>query len=211
MNKMYHMIKVKYAIGAGFILLGLAIFLPPLFDESDPVVDVEFNQRVRQVVNELIDRHFPLLIGQQLQLSGIQSHSVFLATDIQRLSLLFGSRNYVLLLNPELQKQQVPDSALTAILVHELQHFNDYQQMHLGELLLFYLRILTDEQFAIEYERHTDINTLELGYADGLIEFRQWQYPLLSDGNLQVKQKHYLRPQEIQQWLSLHANFDTGR
>ncbi|WP_416307995.1 hypothetical protein [Neptunicella sp. SCSIO 80796] len=168
--------------------------------EAPVLPSQKFKQKVLGLIAEIEQQSFPALQGISLSLQGIDSSSIFLATDIEVPALLIGQRHYVLYLNPKLEQQNIGDTALKAILVHELTHFNDYQKMDVFELGRFYYAILTDPMFEAEYERATDFQTLKLGYAQGLAEFRQWLYPQLSEAELKIKQRNYYTPAEIKQW-----------
>jgi hypothetical protein len=174
--------------------------------EPAPPPSKAFIETTLATTERLIAAHFPLLEGTELKIQGIDSASVFLATDIVIPSLLTAKRGYILYLNPSLETNPLSGKALTAILVHELTHFNDYQKMNIAELTNFYYKILTSAKFNASYERATDLQTLKLGYADGIKAYRKWLYPQLTTDDLAVKLANYYTPDEIDEWQDSNRN-----
>lgn len=174
--------------------------------EPAPMPSKAFIETTLTATERLIAAHFPLLEGTELKVQGIDSASVFLATDIAIPSLFTAKRDYILYLNPTLERNPISGKALTAILVHELTHFNDYQKMNIAELAVFYLKILTNPEFNTSYERATDRHVFKLGYADGIKAYREWLYPQLTEKDLAIKLKNYYTPGEIDRWKYLSRN-----
>ena len=83
--------------------------------------------------------------------------------------------------------------------MHELKHVMDYSQMNTSELIEF--GIWYGSADIAEYERQTDLFTLEKGCGTGLIAFRNWLYGQVTDEVKAEKQRQYYTPEEIQQWM----------
>jgi hypothetical protein len=160
-----------------------------------------FIQATEAIVQNLIQKSFPELAETNISVKGIDSDSVFLATDIVIPSLFKAERQYILYLNQHLEKQPMTGIALEGILAHELSHFVDYTKMSIVELAIFYAQILTNENYAARYERGTDLNSFERGYADGVKQFRLWLYQQISPEAKLIKERNYFTPNEIDRWI----------
>ena len=112
------------------------------------------------------------------------------------------NRTYQLLLNKRLDTQRPSIDAIRSILVHELLHIRDCVGMNLRELLKL-KRDIKDTVFQKQYERYTDLRTLQLGYGPGLIAYRKWLYTIIGDKQqVEAKRKTYMTPEEIKVWLA---------
>lgn len=175
-------------------------------DEADHSVPQELKLRAMDMVKELIDERFPELVNANITPKAIKNPAVFLATDINVLSVLTGEREYTLYLNKRLQTHPISDLALKGILAHELVHFTDYEKMNAFELASFYIQYLASDEFSAKYERATDLQSFERGYALGIKAFRYWLYQQITPEAKALKQKNYYTPAEIDEWLLSQAN-----
>ena len=92
------------------------------------------------------------------------------------------------------------DAAVHAILVHELKHLEDFTHMTSLQIIGLGKKYTGRQPNAdvAKYDRATDLWTLSVGEADGLIEYRNWLYPHLNARQLILKEIYYYTPEEIQ-------------
>lgn len=190
-------VKTMLCLLALFPCLSLTAFAQP----TENTLPKTLETRAMKIVAELVEESFPELVDIKLTPKAINNPSVFLATDIDALSILSGDREYTLYLNQKLMTQPISDLALKGILAHELVHFNDYEKMNAFELAVFYVRILGDARFEAEYERATDLQSFERGYAIGIKAFRFWLYDQITPKAKALKEINYYTPAEIDEWL----------
>jgi predicted SprT family Zn-dependent metalloprotease len=88
-------------------------------------------------------------------------------------------------------------AALTAIITHELSHFQDYHSLPILGVTKLGIRYGASKKFRRYYERQTDWKTLELGHGPGLSEYREWLYKMLPPKAVKTKKYYYLTPEEI--------------
>ncbi len=166
-----------------------------------PVVNAQLQQQAMTIVERLIETSFPELKGLKITPKGIKNPQVFLATDIEISSLFGGEREYVLYLNNQLIEKDIPSLALQGILAHELAHFSDYEKMNTFELAVFYAQILMGGEFEANYERGTDLQAFERGFAIGIKVFRHWLYEQISPEARALKETNYYTPAQIDNWM----------
>lgn len=185
------------------IVMTLCILFPfsTVATEAPNGIPLVLQNRAMKMVGELVEESFPELKEITFTPKLIKNPAVFLATDINIPSVLVGKREYILYLNKQLYTQPISDLALKGILAHELVHFTDYEKMNGLELAWFYAKILTSAAFETEYERATDLQTFERGYAIGIKAFRFWLYDQITPEAKVLKEKNYYTPEEIDDWL----------
>jgi len=166
-----------------------------------PVVNAQLQQQAMTIVERLIETSFPELKGLKITPKGIKNPQVFLATDIEISSLFGDEREYVLYLNNQLIEKDIPSLALQGILAHELAHFSDYEKMNTFELAVFYAQILMGGEFEANYERRTDLQAFERGFAIGIKVFRHWLYEQISPEARALKETNYYTPAQIDNWM----------
>ena len=167
----------------------------------DREIPSELHDRALKMVDSLIEESFPELKGVSITPKLIQNPAVFLATDIEISSVLMGEREYVLYLNKRLWTHPISDLALKGILAHELVHFTDYQKMNPLELAAFYIQYLLSDEYGAKYERATDLESFDRGYAIGIKAFRFWLYEQITPEAKVLKETNYYTPAEIDDWL----------
>lgn len=167
----------------------------------DREIPSELQDRALKMVDSLIEESFPELKGVSITPKLIQNPAVFLATDIEISSVLMGEREYVLYLNKRLWTHPISDLALKGILAHELVHFTDYQKMNPLELAAFYIQYLLSDEYGAKYERATDLESFDRGYAIGIKAFRFWLYEQITPEAKALKETNYYTPTEIDDWL----------
>ncbi|MBL7716961.1 MAG: hypothetical protein JNL01_15970 [Bdellovibrionales bacterium] len=199
------MIRIFLVLVAFFALAGFAS--GPDRDQAtviakactDPASIVVGPETMPCLVEALVQAKFPTLRGISIQLRVKREKGYFLMTDIDAPLKSARKRKYFIEYNPDFFQGSVPltQEALTAILAHELVHIRDYvERTSAGVATLLTL------QSSRKYERSTDRETLKLGFADGLIAFRQWIYARLDADDLEIKKRNYLTPEEIKEWLA---------
>jgi len=107
----------------------------------------------------------------------------------------------VLYLNKRLWTHPISDLALKGILAHELVHFTDYEKMNPLELAAFYIQYLLSDEYGAKYERATDLESFDRGYAIGIKAFRFWLYEQITPEAKVLKETNYYTPAEIDDWL----------
>ncbi len=130
--------------------------------------------------------------------------TIFFETYVKVSTLMRSPRNrtYQIFVNERLANDRPDDEAIRAILVHELLHIRDYVGKNIWQLIRLRLDY-EDPQFRMQYERYTDQRTLEMGYGQGLINYRRWLYGMLADPEkVRVKQRIYMTPEEIAAWMA---------
>lgn len=167
----------------------------------DREIPFELQDRALKMVDILIEESFPELKGVSITPKLIQNPAVFLATDIEISSVLMGEREYVLYLNKRLWTHPISDLALKGILAHELVHFTDYEKMNPLELAAFYIQYLLSDEYGAKYERATDLESFDRGYAIGIKAFRFWLYEQITPEAKALKETNYYTPAEIDDWL----------
>jgi hypothetical protein len=191
---------------AGFVLLIVAL-LVLLFGairsfrrdttEQDPV----FN-RITDLVNEVRTASFPQLKGTEITVHGLRSDYVYLEARFTFASYFFERRlRYMVLFNADAFARGVPADGLRAIVAHELTHLDYFQnQSRMG---LMGLARLASSSFTSRFERTADLQTIELGYGQGLESYRNWLYRNIPASRLEEKKRDYFSPMEIE--AILHA------
>jgi len=92
-------------------------------------------------------------------------------------------------------------------LAHELVHSEDYYNGSTLRTIIPIAYKITRKKRRIQYERKTDLKTILYGYGKGLIEYKKFQYPLLTPEQLRIKKQEYLTPQEIRLILSIQDDY----
>ncbi len=184
-------------------MCAMLLSLIPLFSlaAERPKVNEQLQQQAMVIVERLIETSFPELKGLKITPKGIKNPQVFLATDIEIGSLFGGEREYVLYLNNQLIEENIPALALQGILAHELTHFSDYEKMNTLELAVFYAQILMGGEYEANYERTTDLQAFERGFAIGIKVFRHWLYEQITPEARALKETNYYTPAQIDDWM----------
>ena len=183
-----------------FISLFLLLCFSSISSGNDALSGA-LQKRALGVIEKLTSTSFPELKGVQFELKLIKNPAVFLATDIGIASIVSGPREYVLYLNKTLETHSISDLAFEGIMAHELIHFSDYEKMNAVQLAVFYAQYLSSEDFVASYERKTDLQAFERGYAIGIKAFRNWLYLQISEKDKVIKEKNYYTPEQIDEWL----------
>lgn len=107
--------------------------------------------------------------------------------------LILGKKKYKIGINPMIFEQDIPRDALLGVMAHELIHTEDYENKKVLSVGLKLLRKKSKRR----YERSTDLRVIFKGFGHHLIQYKIWQYSLLSPEALELKKKEYLSPEEV--------------
>ena len=77
--------------------------------------------------------------------------------------------------------------------------------MSVWQLLTLGVNYWLDAKFRSEYERSTDEKSLQMGFADGLILYRNWLYQNIYKQDVEIKKINYWTPDQIDAWAISHA------
>lgn len=153
--------------------------------------------------------HMPNLVEANIAIREFESDAYYLQAkpDIKSLLSKKQDRKYFVEVNPKLYSCPPSMDALEAILVHELEHVVDYENMSALEITRFGVRYGTSKKFRAKYERATDEKVLKKSLGLGLIGYREWIYSKLSPKEILVKKRYYYTPEEIDEWIATqHTN-----
>jgi hypothetical protein len=161
-----------------------------------PTTELELQElldHVRETLFEELDLVRPLLAANPV----VENETSFLQANLEPASALQPRlhRSYVVRYSPLLLEDPPPARGVAAILAHELRHVADYVELGTLELAGFGLGYLVLDP--APYERQTDTWVVKLGCADGLKDYRVWNYARLDEEALAEKQRRYLTPDEI--------------
>jgi len=161
--------------------------------------------QMRALVDEVHQAVFPELSEVSIDLVQLESETDFFQAnlDLGTVSEPPLERAYRVLYNPHLFDNPPDQSAVAAILVHELTHILDYTEMNSEQLIEFGIWYATSD--TAEYERATDEEALWRGCAEGLIAYREWLYEQLDAEDADEKRRVYFTPSEIREWQTTHG------
>ncbi len=149
-------------------------------------------------INSVKIKSFPELNSVRVSLEEVDLKKSFFATDVKNLFKFWLDREYVIRFHPSVLKSDLKDAALDAILAHELCHIVMYRGMSNFALVQLALQYhFGSEEFQSQFERATDLQTVERGYRDGLKDYRVWLYKQLSPEDVPQKKRLYLTPEEL--------------
>lgn len=189
-------------IATSFILaVPVRLIVNDHYDSTSPPPSAKFNYEVQLILDQLIAESFPELKDKQIRIAGLNKRGGFLASRFELSSLLDEHLTFILLLNPYIETHPMPPEALKAILAHELIHMVDFTLLPRSELIASFVNILANAELRQNYERSTDLETMELGYADGLKQFRLWLYDQICNNALAEDRLNHHTPEEIDAWI----------
>lgn len=139
---------------------------------------------------------FPWLTNTDIRLRTFGSHADYFQARFSILHFFFAKRmQYVIRVNDGPGIRTAPADADRAILAHELAHVQYYasgNRIHLLGLIRF-----SCARYRRNFERQADLEAIQLGYAQGLKNYRLWLYQHVSAKALLEKKRDYLSPEEI--------------
>lgn len=127
----------------------------------------------------------------------INNDQYFFVSNFSWKRAVLGNSHYRIGYNPKIFDNQISDEALKGVLAHELIHTEDYVQGNTFNSIIPIGVKVSFKESRVQYERKTDLKVIVKGLGRELFEYRNWQYPLLSEKELLVKKKEYLTPEEI--------------
>ncbi len=160
--------------------------------------------QVGDLFKSVLSNHAPTLLEKKIPLKIYHSAAYFLQATVLPGPLLLGKKSYRLDVGQRLLECPPSESALRSIILHESQHFLDYERMSAVHVAGLGKNYLLSKKFRIRYERATDLKVLESHEGEGLIDYRVWLYERLNPKQLAVKRATYLTPEEINEWLGSH-------
>jgi hypothetical protein len=191
---------VLFTAAMSLILANCATNTPSLSDELEGLVGNE--------VRRLIADDFPELASVKIEYGPVltETDTVFFETYVKTSTGLRrpARRTYQIFANERLVSERPDNGAIRAIIVHELIHIRDYAGKSIWQLLKL-KKNMEDANYRRQYERYTDQRTLQLGYGDGLIRYRNWLYRVIKDPvKIADKKRIYMTPEEINLWSLQH-------
>jgi hypothetical protein len=176
-----------------FVLLAACRGNPRIAPRPESFSDVE------TLVESVRHRSFPQLQNAKITIYDLHSDFDYLQARFTVSSFFSRELSYMILFNPEAIRRGVPPDGLRAIVAHELAHINYYEsQSRMG--LLSLVRLLVPS-FTTRFERRADLDTIALGYARGLEQYRVWLYRNVPAGRASEKRRDYYTPEEIEALL----------
>ncbi len=183
---------MKYIYILPMFLLSFSIHASEICPEK--MTRAEFTE----LLQETIEQFFPELRDEVVSVSTFKSDAYFLQTlPVLKIPIFRGKKKYKVELNSRILECPPSKEALRAILVHELEHIQDYSGWSSIRIAQHALHYVTSNKFRASYERATDMKVLEKGLSEGLADYRYWVYRRLSPKELKRKRCYYLTPEEI--------------
>ncbi len=174
-------------------VLIILFILSPTAAASDP--KAEAIERTRSMVEEIRASSFPELRNVEIQIKAFDSPSDYFRSRFGWPQFFFGRMRCILLVNPAAFERNAPDSAIRAIIAHELAHALYYKKGN--RLRLVGLIRLVSKDFSARFERGADLQAIRRGYGEGLKQYREWLYRNVPSRKLEEKKRNYFSPQEI--------------
>jgi hypothetical protein len=149
-----------------------------------------------RLVREVRSSSFPELLDKDIRVQQFTGSSDYFQARFSILRFLAVRRmRYVIRVNKAAALLAAPEGGKRAIIAHELAHVAYYANGN--RLRLFGLIRLASKGFRERFEKRTDVEVLQRGYAQGLKQYRIWLYQHVSAGVLQEKRRDYVTPEEI--------------
>jgi hypothetical protein len=153
-------------------------------------------ERIHAIVSQVIKASYPELTDADIRVVAFTNSSDYFRTRFTIPQFMTGQRmQYLIRVNPEVFSRNCPDSAIRAIVAHELGHVLFFKQRN--RLRLLGLVRLESKSYTAEFERWTDLQAISRGYSAGLKEYRRWLYQNVPPGSLAEKRRDYFSPEEI--------------
>jgi hypothetical protein len=158
--------------------------------------DKETIEKTKKIVGEIIERSFPELKAEKIEIKAFKSESNYFKSQFSIARFLtFQKISYQIFVNPEVFRRRAPESGLRAILAHELAHALYYNRKNRFQLLG--LVSLTDKSFTAKFERRADLEAIARGYGEGLKSYREWLYQNIPPKTTEAKKRDYFSLEEI--------------
>jgi hypothetical protein len=172
------------------------------------------NQTNKDSITKIIDinirKHFkdliPALEEKRIKIREFENDQYYLKTFFKLGHILKDKRTYYIDLNKKLYNCSPSAKALEAILAHEIQHILDYKDMNSLQLIKLGIKMVR-KRTRSSYERSTDFSVMQMGYSQGIKEYRQWIYKKLDHKALNKKKCFYYTPEEINRFMQGELDF----
>lgn len=168
----------------------------PAREERDDPARAELRRRASALVDEIVAASYPELRQSEIRIKFFQSESDYFRAGFSYCRFLTGRRmRFFLLVNRRAFERQAPETALRAIIAHELSHILYFKERN--RLRLLGLIRLVSGGYTIRFERRADLLAIARGYGDGLKEYRRWLYTRIPQTRIAEKRRNYFSPEEI--------------
>jgi hypothetical protein len=172
---------------------GAAVFVAGALIAQAQTKPPEWGERL---VREVRSSSFPELRERDIRVRQFTSSSDYFQARFSIWRFLAVRRmNYVIRVSAAPALVTAPEEGKRAIIAHELAHVAYYANGN--RLRLVGLIRLASKGFRERFEKRTDVEALQRGYAQGLRQFRVWLYQNVSPSVQQEKRRDYLTPEEI--------------
>jgi hypothetical protein len=152
--------------------------------------------RTRVIVDDVIRTSYPELANVDIRIVEFRNSGDYFRTQFAIRQFTTGRRmQYLIKVNPDVFSRNCPESAIRAIIAHEIGHVLFFSQRN--RLRLLGLVRLESKSYTTEFERWTDLQAISRGYTEGLKEYRHWLYVSIPAKNLAEKRRDYFSPEEI--------------
>jgi len=170
------------------LVFSLTLFLTSSWSPTD----------LQSHVNSVKIKSFPELSSIRVSLEEVNLKKSFFATDVKNLFKFWMDRDYVIRFHPSILNSKISAESLDAILARELSLIAMYIKMSNFELVVLALRYhFGSNKFQADFERETDVRTVERGYREGLKSYREWIYTQLSKEEVGEKKKLFMTLDEL--------------
>lgn len=160
------------------------------------LTDTELTDTVRGLVCDLVATSYPSLEGTDIEVGVFHSQSDYFRTSFSIRRFLSGRQmRYRILVNPDVVPKGADPDGVRSIVAHELGHVLDFQSGKRIRLLGL-VRLLI-HRCAATFERRTDLEAIDRGFAEGLKAYRRWLYLHVPADKLHEKRRNYFSPEEI--------------
>jgi hypothetical protein len=151
---------------------------------------------IRDIIADLVRTSYPELVGTSIEVKPFVSRSDYFQSRFSIGAFLTRRQmQYILRVNPAIEDRDCPETAIRAIVAHELAHMLSFKRRN--RLALLGLIRLASADNTREFERRTDLLAISRGYSEGLKEYRRWLYRNVPKQSLPEKYRDYFSPEEL--------------
>lgn len=176
--------------------LRFLLWLTLVFSVAPARAQTPAAERARLLIREIQAASYPELKDARIEVKTFRSDSDYFQSRFSFGRFFTGRRmRYTVYVNPQVYAKNCPETALRAIVAHELAHIRYYRQRNRFELVG--LAQLAGKGFTARFERGADLEALARGYGEGLKQYRQWLYQNIPARKTAEKRRNYFSPEEI--------------
>lgn len=153
-------------------------------------------EKIEGIVKEVVRTSYPELTNATIKVRAFSNTSDYFRTRFGIPQFVSGKKmEYLMMVNPQVFDRNCPESAIRAIVAHELGHVLYFSQRK--RIRLLSLIRLESKSYTARFERWTDLQAIARGYGEGLKQYRQWLYKNVPERSLNEKRRDYFSPEEI--------------